>query len=579
MTSIRNPGRPLRKAVAIVIVTVVIAALGALVTAAHAQPTNPAQPAPPTVLPGAIERQFQVPPQPRARPDVIQLPQAQQRPPAGTESVRLGVKRIALEGALALDAATVRALIEPLEGRDVSFAELVELANALTVRYRDAGFILAQVVVPEQRIDPVDAVVRLQAFEGFIDEVRFSGDVGSDGARLDALANAIQGKRPLTALTLERYLLLLNDIPGLRAATTITPSLTQAGAADLEIRLTRRAVAGELAIDNRGSPAAGPWRMTADVEAFGLLGTSRTAAKLATTGNRELLFGSLQHEQTINREGTKIVLTGSTAQSRPNVQASFGSLILETESRSVGLSIQHPMIRARSQNVYVRVGFTGYNGETRANATLTSDDRIRAVRLGLAWDQADSFQGLNIADVEFSRGLPRLGATALDDPNRSRVSGRSDFTKATFYAARLQSVARRWSVLLAATGQYARSDLLAPELFAAGGEQFGRGYDPSELLGDNGAAAKVELRYTDTTARGWLANYTLYAFYDAAVVRRRTPVNETVQASLASTGLGVRFGTEQQVSGFLEVAQPLTRPVASRSDRDTRTQAGVAAKF
>jgi hemolysin activation/secretion protein len=52
-----------------------------------------------------------------------------------------------------------------------------------------------------------------------------------------------------------------------------------------------------------------------------------------------------------------------------------------------------------------------------------------------------------------------------------------------------------------------------------------------------------------------------------------------VQASLASTGLGLRFSTEQQVSGFIELAQPLTRAVATRGDRDARTHAGVAAKF
>ncbi len=507
------------------------------------------------------------------------MPQVQQRAPAGAELVRFGVLRIEVQGASALPQDQLRALIAPLEGREVSLAELITLANRLTATYRNEGFILAQVVVPQQRIEPQEAVVRLQAIEGFIDVVRFGGDVGTDTARLDAIANAIRGARPLTAQTLERYLLLLNDIPGLRAATTLTPSPTQAGAADLEIRLSRRAVAAELAIDNRGSRAVGPWRATADIEVLGLAGVSRTAAKLVSTGDRELLFGHLQHEQVLSSEGTKLVVAATAARSRPDLQAALGTAMLQTDSRTLSVAVQHPLMRSRSQNLYVRLGVTAYNGETRTNATLTGEDRIRAVRLGLTWDRADSLQGLNVVDAELSQGLARLGASGRDDPNKSRTAGRPDFTKLTLYAARLQSLARRWSVLVAANAQYALNDLLSPELFSVGGEQFGRGYDASELLGDHGAALKFELRYTGLADVAWLPNYTLYGFYDTGLVRRRSPVNEPVHASLASAGVGVRFGTDRRLSGFFEVAQPLTRPVAARGDRDTRSYAGVAAKF
>ncbi|MEO7402495.1 MAG: POTRA domain-containing protein, partial [Burkholderiales bacterium] len=423
-------------------VIALLAATAALAPAAFAQ-------TPGTLQPGQIERQFQPPPEPRARPEAIQLPGAQQAVPPGADTMRFTAKSIVVEGATQYPAEALRPLIAPLEGREASFAELIALANALTAKYRNDGYILAQVIIPAQKIDPTEATVRLQAVEGYVDAVRFSGELGGDATRLDALAAAIKAARPLTANVLERYLLLMNDIPGLRAATTLTPSPTEAGAADLEIRLVRQPFAGALSIDNRGSRAVGPWRATADLEASGLTGTSRTAAKIVSTGDRELLFGNLQHEQVLNAEGTKLVFSVGAARARPDLNASLGTLTLETESRTLGLSIQHPLIRSRAQNLYARFGFTGYNGETLANGTRTSEDQIRALRMGATWDRADEWFGVNIVDAEVAQGLSGLGATDRDDPNKSRVNGRSDFTKGSLYAARLQSIARRWSVLVA----------------------------------------------------------------------------------------------------------------------------------
>ena len=95
---------------------------------------------------------------------------------------------------------------------------------------------------------------------------------------------------------------------------------------------------------------------------------------------------------------------------------------------------------------------------------------------------------MNLADVELSQGLKGLGASPFGDPLASRAGGRPDFTKVTLYAARLQSLAPRWSVLAAVNTQYAFNELLSPEEFAYGGEQFGRAYDAAELLGDSGIA-------------------------------------------------------------------------------------------
>jgi len=121
--------------------------------------------------------------------------------------------------------------------------------------------------------------------------------------------------------------------------------------------------------------------------------------------------------------------------------------------------------------------------------------------------------------------------------------------------------------------------LLSSELFAFGGEPFGRGYDPSELVGDHGAAGKLELRYAGQFALGQPMSYQAYGFYDIGRVWSRTPGQEAGDQSAASAGIGARIVFGPSFNGFIEFARPLTRPVAAEGAKDARIYAGISARM
>jgi hemolysin activation/secretion protein len=128
--------------------------------------------------------------------------------------------------------------------------------------------------------------------------------------------------------------------------------------------------------------------------------------------------------------------------------------------------------------------------------------------------------------------------------------------------------------VLAISAQQAFTTLLAPELFAFGGEQIGRGYDAAELAGDSGESVKVELRYFSTLS-GW-GTLTPYAFFDAGRVRRRDPINESARENASSLGAGLRWtGGDGKWNGFVELADPLDHAVAAEGNRDMRIFAGL----
>jgi len=193
---------------------------------------------------------------------------------------------------------------------------------------------------------------------------------------------------------------------------------------------------------------------------------------------------------------------------------------------------------------------------------------------GATVDSGDSLGGVNIADFEFSQGIGGIGASTNGDEYLSRSSGQVDFRRANLYASRIQSLPAHFSIVVGVNGQYAFTDLLAPELFSFGGEQFGRGYDASELLNDQGVGAKVDLRYMHSWGRSLLMPY---GFYDWGQVWQRTKIAGVDASQTASSaGFGIRLGMGSRLSSFVEVAKPLDKLVTQENSDDARIFFGVS---
>lgn len=528
---------------------------------------------PGAVQPGQIERQLERPPDPTTRPGVITIPPPGQQAPPNAEGIRFVLTQLTIDGVTAYPADALRRVYGDSLDREVTLAQIYRIVDALTAKYRNDGYILSQVVVPAQSVE--GGVVRLQAIEGYVGDVRVEGGSAALNARVRGYAGKIRAVRPLTAGALERYVLLVNDIPGVQARAVLAPGATP-GASDLVLQVSQRKVAAGFSSDSRGSRAQGRQRVFGDLDVHSLFGgASLTELRGVSTADRELGYLAAAHDQLIGTEGTRIGVAGSYVFSRPQ-ELAFIPLELTTKSQMLSVNLSHPLMRRRSRNLYVRATLSAFNSTSTVFGVKDTADRVRAVRVGLTLDTSDRLGGINIADVEFSQGLKGLGASSNGDEYLSRPSGRTDFRRTALYAARFQTLPANWSLVLAVNGQHAATDLLAPELFSVGGEQFGRGYDFAELLNDHGVAGKLDLRYSHT----WNARrpFTLmpYGFYDYGQVWQRTrfPGLDATQ-TLTSTGVGTRFSLGG-VSGFVEYARPLDKIIGQENNRKGRVYAGLS---
>jgi hemolysin activation/secretion protein len=532
---------------------------------------------PPGVDPGQIQRQLQElktpPPQSSAN---LPPPPPEQPVPAEASGLRFTLRAVEVTGSTVYKPEQIDVL-KSLIGREISAAEVFRLANTLTARYRRDGYILSQVVVPAQSIR--DGRVQLLAVEGFIDQVIFRGDVPQDSALLASYSSKLKASRPLTASALERYLLLMNDLAGVHARGTLLPAQGTPGAAELVIDFTRVRATTQLSFANPNSDSLGPYLASYDLQWYGAgLPWDRVSFSGGSSLNRRLNYLELGYGSVVGHEGAHWSVDATGVISYPAPAANLTTPDLKSRSLATSLELDYPLWRSRAHNLYAHASFTTFDGRSAYVTSDLSDDHIRAVRAGLTFDVADTWHGVSTFEVELSQGLDILGAREEGTPEAplSRSGGKADFSKVSYYAARLQSLGGPWSLLIALSGQQAFTKLLTPELFAYGGRLFGRGYDPAELVGDSGEAAKGELRYAGFTPHFLLAAYTPYAFYDWGRVRQRDPIDQPASDHASSCGLGVRVtGDGGRWQGFVEVAKPLDHVVAAEGNRSARVFFGI----
>jgi hemolysin activation/secretion protein len=472
-----------------------------------------------------------------------------------------------IEGATVYSSAELAQLYTPLLATRITRADIERLLDAITKKYREDGYVLVRAVAPPQRLD--FGVLRIRVVEGYVDRVTFSGILPSGPERLEAFTRPITAQRPLHLSTLERQTLLMGELPGVEMRAALRPIDEAAGVYELRVDLQHKEFAAAAGLDNRGTQSVGPYQAFGVVDLKSVLGrleTTRFTLFTVPTQPKELVYGEFRYEEPVGSNGTRAGISLSKSVSHPGDDLRHQDV--QSFSTRVGLDARHPLIRARNESLYLTGQAYWSDAEQEALGIKAFSDHIRAVGVGLKYNLADSWGGQNLAQLSLVQGLPVLNASDGGDDQLSRPRGHGDFFKGVIELARTQQIEGPISASITLAGQKATSTLLSGEEFAVGGARFGRGYDPSEITGSNGAAGVVELQYNgQVPGLGPELTYQLYGFGDFGVVWTEDFVAGGVQKdSLASAGGGVRFGWGGKYLAEIEVAKPLTRGVLSEGN-------------
>ncbi len=542
-----------------------------------------AQVIPPSELPGRERERFTtyptVPSQPAGSP-TVGLPSA--APPPGAANVYIVIRDVQISGSTVYSRDELAQYYAEFVGRRVPLTAVYEIAKRITDRYGADGYVLSRANLLSQTLDPAGAVVQLRVVEGYVDKVIWPIELSKYWNLFSEYAAKITAERPSNLFTIQRYLLLAGDLPGLRLKNRLVPSKTHPGAATLIVEATEKPVDAMARIDNLGNSARGPLQFlgSASFKNPFRIHDAWTFTYAGTYQTKELQYVSGNYRQVLNSEGLSFYTFGAYGWGRPGV-IELEAINYRTKSLVFETGLTQPFVRSRERNVSLTALYFQSDDQSdliyAPTNPLPTFDRLRGFRLRLEADWVDPWSGVNQFYGVFSQGIHGLGSTNNDDIFASRFYGRVDFTKFEATYARLQSLGGGYSLFVAALGQYAGTPLLYPEVCGYGGRVFGRAYDPSQLIGDHCAEILGELRYDVHLSSPILTQMQFYLYADQAWLRSIAPFtggiapgvivgpfgtvsNTFGNVNAASAGGGLRLGWLNAVTADLYAVKAIEGP-------------------
>ena len=521
-------------------------------------------------VPSAGTQLQQLPQPPAAErlvPDLLIPQTAPSTEPSGGPSVV--VQSLRVTGQTIFSEADLVAASGFSPGGQMSFSQLQALAARISAHYHARGYFLAQAYLPEQDVQA--GAVMINVIEGRYGKI----DV-RNGARIaDTVpARVLRGLEPgdlVTHAPLERRLLLLSDIPGVRTKATLAPG-AQVGTSDLVVDVAPGPlISGNLEADNAGSRYTGEYRFGGTINFNNPLGIGDMLSVRLLASDGGLAYGRASYQLPVGN----LTLGVAYAHLRYSLGREFEVLDGSGTADIFSGYASYPLIRSRRANLYALGGIDYKILRDRIGVVPTdSHKRITAGTLGLAGDWRDGLAGSNVFSIGWTTGNLNIRSAAERAVDLTTAHSAGHFNKVQGSFARLQPVTGPLSLYGSVRGQYAFDNLDSSEKMEMGGAYGVRAYPEGEAFGDSGYIATAEARLMLGGQRETMpGQFELFSFVETGEVRfAKSPwflgPNSTRRSAY---GAGLSWAGPEGFFIRATYARKLgTGPATSAPDRDGR---------
>ena len=477
---------------------------------------------------------------------------------------------VSLEGLTVYKPGELAPLYQAYLTREVSTADLVTIATAITDKYRADGYFLSRAVVPPQA--PGTGVARIRIYEGYISAVELSG-IGAPAAA--PYLKGLSELRPLRLSELERRLSLAGDELGVQIKTALEPVLEDPARHRLVAVAGLKPLAVSAHVDNRGPKTSGPWQAYGRAAKNSVIrpGDQLALAVLAVPNDpRAYTYGEVSYSTPL---GGGSRLRGSIGVARARDGADPLSTDVGSESLTASVSYLRPVKRDRRVNAWTQATLQARHIEQDWTDTGGYADNVVVLRGAINADLSAPGRSSNLfAQVSAGqRGKPGV----QPGEGLSRADASRQFVKLNLHGSHYRDLGPWAGIFLAADGQWSPHTLLSSEEFVVGGGPYGRGYNYAEIGGDQGVAGSAELRAGFSPKRGPFSFLQGYGFLEAGKVWNLK--RSGGDADLASTGVGVRARVGDRATLTVEAARPLTRTPYDRNKKSWRPFLSLFTRF
>jgi len=466
-------------------------------------------------------------------------------------NLSMQVQRFQLEGNTLISEAELAPILARYQGHCLTFAEIQEVAEAVTRYHISHGYKLAHTYVPEQ--DFANGVVRLQVFEGKIGEFKVVGNEYRDSEMLKDYFEPTLTSRDYKEDEVIRSLLLVNDLPDVKAKVRLEKGQVQ-GTTDMVLEVEdRHPFAGWVSYNNYGTPSLGENRVgltVADQDLSGVGDRLAVSTLFGFPSSGDNLYIEAGYTRPLNNDGT--VLNFGYTNSAFALGDQFQILDVRGRADIFRLGVQQALDRELTHRSDLSLGVSSNSIRNSLLGQPLSRDEY--VKVGLAysglWFDVDG-------QTYLSAGLSQcFGTSPLN--LASRVGAGGNFTHFNLDALRIQSLSPQFRWTGHAMGQFSLNPLVTAEQFSLGGPYTVRGYQQAAYLADSAYVLSSEFRYSLVTDLEVLA----FVDYGRGTLKQPQP-GEFASRSLFGTGLGLRWNMDRNLQARVDLGFPLNGPSRS----------------
>ncbi|WP_426664787.1 ShlB/FhaC/HecB family hemolysin secretion/activation protein [Rhodanobacter aciditrophus] len=374
----------------------------------------------------------------------------------------------------------------------LGFDQLQGVADAITGRYRKAGFIVATAFLPAQTVGD-DRIVRIQVLEGRIGRIVVKGTRHYHPGVIAAPAEKLRGKA-LQKSAVDTALLYDRDLPGVSVTSTFQPG-EKTGDTDLIMvaREAKRPYTITLGANNYGTALTGRYRAEAGITWNSPLGIGDSLAANIdyALDPSQNVYGSLVYRvPTVVVPGLGAVVGATRSELQIN-SGTFAQLHVKGPSSSYFGGADWKLVNDDDLKMLGSLHFIREESKLKLDGFdfALSDERFNVAELGFGMEHTDKrFHGVDLLQVSVRKSISD-DSTQPDlvspDHSGSFLSERVSYT-------RLQFLTRTQRLYFKLNGQYS-NDVLAPlEQFAIGGPDSVRAYPIADALSARGYYASLE---------------------------------------------------------------------------------------
>jgi hemolysin activation/secretion protein len=474
-----------------------------------------------------------------------------------------------VEGVKSIPFDDVAQRFTPLVGKDITIADLIQVADGVTKLYQARGYALSFAFVPAQTFE--NGVVRVTIVEGYVSEVKITGNPGKEEEKIRAIAEHIRADRPLRHSTFERYINVLGILPGIKVAANVAPPQNTDGATTLELKVEHKPVNVSTGINFNQPGVQG--LLTATENGLTSLGEQLSISALLPKGRDNVTYLAAHGALPIGSDGLVAKIDASHYRGNPVDNPGLPSYVERTViNDKLGGSLAYPLLLSNSQSVLGTVSaYASHDEDDYHNqingAQIGLRSQVRVLQLQADYTNVQTGQ-VRKASINVAQAFNILGASKSGDSNIPGVVETNpvslNFTRTGASFSQTNEWPLKIGTAIAMTGQYSPDSLPTSEQISFGAQHFAQGYEPGEASGDSGWGASFEVNRAFTPGFTYLQSFTPYISFDMARVYLHSGTPSP--SKLASISFGFRISDSKYYSLDLSVAKAVgDAPVESPS--------------